>query len=125
MFWPECLSGKEKERTVVNTQMDAALLFSALKQSQIPRGPRPLAFGFRRLYDLMEGERGCVDGGRPTPTPPTLVSHQMGPAWPCQKGCVCRWMQMARNERPARMDTVVGLNGRRSFYLRDDGRRFS
>lgn len=57
--------------------------------------------------------------------PPTLVTHQMGPAWPCQKGCVCRRMQMASNERPPRMDTVVGLNGRRSLYLRDDRRRFS
>lgn len=80
MFWPECLSGKKKERTAVNTQMDAALLFPPHpKQSQIPRGSRPLAFGSCRLYDLIEGERGCVDEGWPTPTPPTLVAHQMGP----------------------------------------------
>lgn len=45
------------------------------------------------LYDLIKAKQaefaGSGDGALPA-----LLSL-MGPAWPCQEGCVCRWMQMA------------------------------
>lgn len=78
MFWPECLSGKKRrEDGGKHTNGRGSSFPPHPKQSQIPRG---FAFGSRRLYGLVEGERGCVDEGWPTPTPPTLAAHQMGPA---------------------------------------------
>lgn len=96
MFWPECLSGKKKERTVVNTQMDAALLFPPLRnKSQIPRGSRStrarLSPSLRASSKVREA--ASTKGGRLRPLPPSSPIRWARRGLARRDACVdgCRW----------------------------------
>lgn len=95
MFWQECLSRKKKkERTVVNTQMDVALLFPAPKQSQIPRGLRSALAVFTTSSKVREA--ASMKGGRLRPLPPSSPIRWARRGLARRDACVdrCRWPVM-------------------------------
>ena len=95
--WLKNREGKQKWRCVwfcvepcwyplQNTQESQRCVSASLR-------PRVSSTCYCHLYDLIKARQAIL--ASPGAEAFLALLTLMGPAWPCQEGCVCRWMQMA------------------------------